>query len=54
VSRAGCRAQPKRAIAGLTKLVNRHDVPAVAACGSSFAVALATLVERNPRAGMLE
>jgi branched-chain amino acid transport system substrate-binding protein len=47
VIREDCQAQPKLAIAGLTKLINVNKVPAVITYGSSVVLALAPLAESN-------
>ena len=47
VIREDCQAQPKLAIAGLTKLISLHKVPAFVTYGSSVVLALAPLAEQN-------
>lgn len=47
VIREDCQAQPKLGIAGLTKLINIHKVPAFMTYGSSIVLALAPIAEAN-------
>lgn len=47
VIREDCQAQPKLGIAGLTKLINIHRVPAFITYGSSIVLALAPIAEAN-------
>lgn len=47
VIREDCQAQPKLGIAGLTKLINVHKVPAFITYGSSIVLALAPVAEAN-------
>lgn len=47
VIREDCQAQPKLGIAGLTKLINVHRVPAFITYGSSIVLALAPIAEAN-------